>query len=322
MFEEQRVGIRSRAHELLSSAMYWRRWAPPTALETSSASQLRARVSILSSEISASKDAVTISWESHCRNLQSHILTADPRQFLMWPEVRYTMFIAHAGFIRKELRFLQSLTDWHSRWQPALVENSIGSPARYVWAPKSSANLIHHAYQIALWEKETSSSISDMGSIVEFGGGYGSMCRLAWRLGFRGQYTIYDLEPFVSLQQYYLASIGVPQKGAGKSDIGFSCTTSMEAVNQNLSVESRENLLIATWSLSESPLAVRDRFRPIVQRCDNLLISYQGHFDDIDNIKYFEELLHHRHGTDSVSTPLVHQPGNFIILSAPEAKST
>ena len=45
--------------------------------------------------------------------------------------------------------------------------------------------------------------------IVEFGGGYGSMCRLVRKLGFKGRYVIFDLRPILALQKYYLGLHGV-----------------------------------------------------------------------------------------------------------------
>ena len=61
--------------------------------------------------------------------------------------------------------------------------------------------------------------LSSSGVIVEFGGGYGSMCRLLHKLGFSGQYFIYDLPEFVALQRYFLKSIGMPVRDGPPDDV-------------------------------------------------------------------------------------------------------
>ena len=63
---------------------------------------------------------------------------------------------------------------------------------------------------LALFEETTGSKIDTLELIFEFGGGYGSMCRLAHNLGFNQAYIIFDLQPFSALQNYYLSSLDLP----------------------------------------------------------------------------------------------------------------
>src|SRR5207244_11597755 len=51
--------------------------------------------------------------------------------------------------------------------------------------------------------------VDDLACVLEFGGGYGSMCRLFHNLGFRGRYLIFDLPAFSALQRFFLRSIGM-----------------------------------------------------------------------------------------------------------------
>jgi hypothetical protein len=39
--------------------------------------------------------------------------------------------------------------------------------------------------------------------VIEFGGGYGSLCRLFFNQQFKGQYVLFDLPPFSALQHFF-----------------------------------------------------------------------------------------------------------------------
>jgi hypothetical protein len=63
------------------------------------------------------------------------------------------------------------------------------------------------------------SCLHDADCIVEFGGGFGSMCRLIGALGFRGRYVIFDLPPVLALQRYYLGLHGIEADDSGRADV-------------------------------------------------------------------------------------------------------
>ena len=48
---------------------------------------------------------------------------------------------------------------------------------------------------------------------------------------------------------------------------------------------------MANWSLSESPLSLREQIeKGIIDHVDHLLLTYQEAFEDIDNDEYFGNL--------------------------------
>lgn len=315
-FKHIAEGIRARLQDRMSMLLETRRWAAPTTAEAEAIGELRARVRRLEVPTSATPISATSSWRDHCAKLSNHIENNDCRRFLTWPEVRLTMFIAHAAYVRFELEYLKSLPEWRSRWRPALEEVRLGSPSRYIWAPYSSANLVHHAFQLSKWEEESGRRVDDMETIFEFGGGYGSMCRLAHSLGFRGQYLILDLEPFCSLQEYFLSSIGLPQvsMASNYTKNGFLATSDIPAIAEHLTSPSDRSLFIATWSLSESPLGVREEVEPLINRCGHLLVSFQDRFEGIDNNRYFSELGRVQKGKVLKIEQLAHLPGNSMLF--------
>jgi hypothetical protein len=155
-----------------------------------------------------------------------------------------------------------------------------------------------------------------METIFEFGGGYGSMCRLAHSLGFRGLYLILDLEPFCSLQEYFLSSIGLPQvsMASNYTKNGFLATSDIPVIAEHLTSPSDRSLFIATWSLSESPLRVREEVEPLINRCGHLLVSFQDRFEGIDNNRYFSEFGRVQNGKVLKIEQLAHLPGNSMLF--------
>ena len=126
--------------------------------------------------------------------------------------------------------------------------------------------------------------------IIEFGGGYGGMCRLIRKMGFKGKYILYDLPELNLLQEYYL--------------IKENCMENTVITNNFSIFNDKYDLLIATWSLSEIPLSIREK---VAQSAKNFIMASQFEFAGIDNIKYFNSLK-----LDVFN--IEHLPGNFYIM--------
>jgi hypothetical protein len=109
-------------------------------------------------------------------------------------------------------------------------------------------------------------------SIVEFGGGYGTMACIARKLGFTGEYIIYDFPEFSALQDYYLSNVGIEA----------SCVTEFPCCHYDM--------LIALWSISESPIGVRDEFMSGIDLPALVLATYVAHWDGVNNWRWFSEL--------------------------------
>ncbi len=258
-------------------------------------------------------------WNQNLNNLKYMIANHDPRNFTRWDVIKKTMFLGNAKYVNIELDYLRRHKDWSTRWKPAIMESSIGAPLFYYRYWKSSGNLIHHAYHLARFEDETGQRIDSMSSILEFGGGYGSMCRLAHKLGFKGSYIIFDFPHFSGLQRYYLDSLGFPLRNNNEiAENGIFCINKMEEIAR-LNITKTQSLFIATWSLSESPISVRQQMTPAIQSCESLLIAFQDDFGEINNLNYFnnefkidESKRRHR-----ILKEIQHLPGNSYLFNAP-----
>ena len=150
---------------------------------------------------------------------------------------------------------------------------------------------------MAQFEKKTRMDISQASFIFEFGGGYGSMCKLVHNLNFKGRYVIFDLPPLSALQSFFLNMNRISAISYNEyleiNSNGVICVSEFEQLktiisdNRNIS----DAVFIANWSLSESPINLRHSILPLVRSFKAFLVAYQGLFGDIDNVKFFEEEL-------------------------------
>lgn len=255
---------------------------------------------------SAGGSAAAREWSRNRLQLRDCILSSQPRGFLQWRIIRNTMFVTNSDWVDKELHALQLSSNWHSRWFRALHEDRVGNPERHHSAKYTSPNLIHHAYSAHRFLSHAGIDLADLDAVVEFGGGYGSMCRLFRRLGFSGHYAIVDLPEFSALQRYFLDAAGV--WGGGPTYLAPDAS--------DLPVVARTGrlLVVATWSLSEAPTTVRENFLMALERPVAYLIAYQSQFGEVDNVEYFRRLADERREIDWRDEAIAHLPGSRYLL--------
>lgn len=117
--------------------------------------------------------------------------------------------------------------------------------------------------------------LKDMRSIVEVGAGYGDMCSVVHALGFKGEYTIVDIPETRPIQEFYLGKQGITPKWSFEDD--------------NVS---HADLVIATWSLSETPVEYRNVLMPKIDQSKNWLILAQSEvFGQKVNDDYFNNFF-------------------------------
>lgn len=287
----------------------------PTDVEQKRINQLRsAFLTLPEADETVSSDAERI-WSENLNRLRERVINSDPRLFLRWDVVRETMFVGNADYIGVELAYLKSNVRWQSCWKSAIQESEVGFPEPYFKYIKSSGNLIHHAYHLARFEVQTGKKIGDFKNIFEFGGGYGSMCRLVHKLGFKGKYVIYDLPHFSRLQKYYLSSLGlnVLEKSGFSAGEGICCVDDKEQLTDEI-VRGDSSLFIATWSLSESPVYVRAQLLPEIGLCQAQLVAYQAIFGEVDNIDYFKTIREFNSLPNLLNQKIEHLPGSYYLF--------
>jgi hypothetical protein len=176
---------------------------------------------------------------------------------------------------------------------------------------KTDGTTLSHAYHLAQLRSRLNVNVEEMDFIVEFGGGYGSMCALAYSLGFKGKYVIYDWPELILLQEFYLKL-----QGFDTSTIAF--VSDMQSLTE--AVGNKRGLFIATWSLSESPIMLRTEFMKHINP-DYYLFGYQRSFGEVNDHDYFVKFREERKDTQWVDIPIYNLPGvgNRYLLGRPQS---
>lgn len=312
--------LKSFAKATLNSILS-RHMPEPSQLETTAIQTLHERFRGLPSRADS---AAEHAWQSHVARIQQLVLNGNPREFLRWDVIQYTMFVVLAPYTLTELIALRRSFDWSGRWRHAIRESHIGNPTPCLIWPSSSSNLIHHAYHALQFQQVTGARISDLDLVVEFGGGYGSMCRTFRNLGFRGLYVILDFPEFSALQEYYLTSLDIrvhsPHDALHSATDGATCVSNFEEAAAILDRNEKNTVaaFVGTWSLSECPLATRQRVSALIKdRVAYYLIGYQEHYGGVDNKSYFEDWQREHANADWHSWNIRHSPRDFYLIGMP-----
>ena len=268
----------------------------PSKLELENLSEFRRSFSNLPTMEIKNVEASEIAWIKNMNRLKDLAMHQNPRKFLRWDVIGNTMFIADAKYILKELKYLKSLNDWEIRWRSAIKESFVGYPVPYKFHPQSSGSLIHYAYHIAQYEEKTRTMIQHMDFIFEFGGGYGGICKLFHKLGFQGKYLIFDLPHFSILQNYYLKTHDFPMltiNEFNKSRQGVLCISNKDVLKEIIMKHTQTNnkMFLATWSISETPVKIRNMIFPLVSDFHSFLIAYQDKFEEVNNLDFFSNWI-------------------------------
>lgn len=262
-------------------------------------------------------------WMKHAERVSKLIQVDDPRRFLTWNPIKDTMGGSNYLFVIPELKYLKTRPDWHDKWRKALLEDKIGNQTPFFLYPKSSGNLIHHAYIVANLEEKTEKKVDNVDFVFDFGGGYGSVCRLIHRLGFKGKYLIYDISVFSQIQIFFLKSIGLPVlsfEEFKKADSGICCISSLDQLkeyfSENKMISDSNSLFIAMWSISESPISTRKPIMDFLNLFNIFIIGYQDMFGEVDNREYFREIKNNRNNVTWHERPLKHLPRHNLLLGS------
>lgn len=275
----------------------------------------RRRWRLVSENLANDKTQALGTWQQLLDSLDQDMSRYGIENMLRWSAIQQSMFAVNNYYVLQELRALTSDPQWANKWRPLLRETTVGSPPRTLYYPFASGNLIHHAFHIQQFETVTGDSLNSYKMIVEFGGGYGSMCRLAFSLGFRGQYIIYDF-PFLNvLQEYYLTSHGIrvtigdngQVQPAENSVLLLSAVGALRAA-MSAANSFQPRLLVAMWSLTEAPMKIRREFLAALESFDSLLLSFCEIFEGLDNYQYCNSTF------ATKPLPIPHLPGNFYSI--------
>lgn len=152
-----------------------------------------------------------------------------------------------------------------------------------IWEPietMTEGNNIHQLYHLQKFIEYAGKDWFNE-NIVEFGGGYGSLCTRMYRLLKPKRYNIIDLPELQKLQAEYLSENNV-------MNVAW-----YDSFQDYLQFQKSSGVFIALWSLSETPQHVRDYIEENAD-FDYYLLAYGDAFFDIKNLDYFDKFRENR----------------------------
>jgi hypothetical protein len=190
----------------------------------------------------------------------------------------YKDYYDYALHIYNKLKFSNILK--FNTWKLAMIPSTEGFNNYDIWNKFtfklndiiSSTWHIKQSHHYFKYEEYTGKSINDFDRIVEFGGGCGDMCKFIKQMGFDGEYIIIDLPEVHEIQKNNLISY---------YNIKFE-------TNPIKGDENKRTLFMATWSISETTLELRNEIINTLQP-NEYLIVYQRQFENISNVKWFKD---------------------------------
>tara|TARA_A100001011_G_scaffold397127_1_gene497141 strand:+ start:5612 stop:6553 length:942 start_codon:yes stop_codon:yes gene_type:complete len=206
------------------------------------------------------------------------------KNFLRYSFIQKMFFVHNRFFILKELNTLKQDKKW-TMYKKVLTEDPAGNPIRYFLYPQSSGNQINHVYHLSILINSLNLDLRKVKHVYEFGGGYGCMARIFSKFNQKVNYTIFDTKLVNLLQYYYLKQNAL--------DVGFNKNHRFLLINKFKFTNKRplsNSLFIANWSMSETPVDFRKKIIFEMKNYENILISFQESFENINNLSYFKNL--------------------------------
>lgn len=194
-------------------------------------------------------------WRERNRALELDIAPEPPLDFLRHPVIRYSMIVGDR-FAAHELPALEGALS-RRELATAVEEDPVGRPFVLDRAPcPTSANAVHQLHHLVRFRELAGVDPRRLGSVVEWGGGYGRLAATFLRLhGGAPTYTIVDTPPFSSLQWLYLSAL----LGPGRVQLVASRRAPPRPGRVNLMpvgladlVPAGADLFVSMWALNES----------------------------------------------------------------------
>lgn len=201
------------------------------------------------------------------------------QDFLNIDELRSFFFVNSQGeMMQHQIEFVEEQFG-KDNCKIYLKESRIGNPPFIMdYRYETTHNSIHHLYHIARYCKQQSSDIENIETVVEWGGGYGNMCKVLFNYAKKLKtYVIFDLPECLALQNLYLSSV------FGKEKVNFANDGSILPNKINLLSYEKFNkssgfkgdLFLSTWALSESPKYYHSQIEELNWfNCEKLLLSF------------------------------------------------
>lgn len=241
-------------------------------------------------EVAAGRTAVDGEWATYAAEITAALRVGGVDQFLRLRPIAKTVHPRIRSPGRGYLSYVLGSRRFSAALQKALTESPVGKPLVNPYYPFSSPLLIQHGYHLVRLLESTDCDLSRLGLVADFGGGYGSFFRLLRNLGYRNRYVICDLPVMCALQRFYLRNVFPTGPSAQPPENLHWQSDDIPATLRRETGQHSPSLFMATWSLSETPLAVRDEIAPALAGFNYVVCAYQRSFGAHDNVQWFTSL--------------------------------
>lgn len=217
-------------------------------------------------------------WDNMSKIINYDYSSLPLERFKVWMSVMSVPFMSnhkHSEYIRRALQE----SEFSSVVKNALLETFIGMNRedfdkfyRVFSDFDTTMNRMQHYGHLSI-NGYTPAVLSKMDKIIEIGGGVGDMTDIIYKLGFSGEYILYDLPEVSKLQKWHHDQLGLDK---------VKHTSSIEDLTD-------ADLVIATWSLTEMPFYLRTDVVEKIKKSSNFLIAYSKLIFGMDNEKWINE---------------------------------
>lgn len=216
------------------------------------------------------------SWNDLRKKINNHLKNDNISNFFRWKEIQYTMI---AGVANVEYEYLITSNNWKI-WEDKLIE-TILKPNSHSILVNSSTNNLHHAYSLQILMELTGILLNDFGDVIEFGGGYGNVCRLFKNWGHVKNYYMYDISELIQIQKYYLSENNV-------IDNVIYCEG-----HDVIKPSKKNSLFLGMWSISEIPIDEREYLLKNLgfYDCENIFLGLQANHVGMDNLGWIKNYI-------------------------------
>lgn len=224
-------------------------------------------------------------WLTVLQRIVSDFALSEPQDIislLSMPSIMQTINPESSHIPSDWLNELKADEEYEKRWQRLLIQDN-RNPVRYTSDPRTTPIMLQHVYHLLRFERITGRAIRDCKNVVEIGAGFGNLAFALTMDGFEGSYCTYDIPLMNLIQEEYQDN----KVNVHRYHLIDELIKSLQFSSNPL-----ETAMIATWSISEMPMELRERILPaLLDLCGLFLFAYHpSQFEGIDNEKYFHDI--------------------------------
>ena len=215
------------------------------------------------------------SWIAYRKQFQLVVEYYEPEYLLKAPIICRTMYVKKApkhyimnNQISLHIRQIAKAWSYCFKENQNNLENWISTFGRFLEKAEE--------YDPKFIDKMNSSML------IEFGPGLGAAAIL-YSKHFKTKIVLFDLPEVISLRKIIFESL---------SKNGFIDDNSYEQCSDidNLLSKKASTNFISTWAFTETPIELRKKIFPLLQRCKVILIVSNNYYEGVDNFSYLQEL--------------------------------